>query len=46
VPAPDRPDLGTLDRQGLARLCEQYGLKAAGPERVLRQRLEAHLAGE
>lgn len=37
------PDLDALDRDGLARLCEWYGLNAKGTLRVLRQRLEEHL---
>ena len=38
-----RPDLDALDRKGLARLCELYGLDATGNIRALRLRLEAHL---
>jgi hypothetical protein len=37
------PDLEVLDREGMARLCELYGLSAKGNLRVLRQRLEEHL---
>jgi len=38
-----KPDLDALDRDGMARLCELYGLNAKGNIRTLRQRLEDHL---
>ena len=43
VPTEVMPDLEGVDRDGLARLCELYGLNSKGNIRTLRQRLEEHL---
>lgn len=46
APQEDKPDLEALDRAGMIRLCEQFGLATGGSTRQLRQRLDAHLAQE
>ena len=38
-----KPDLESMDRKALVRLCELYSLDATGTVKALRQRLEAFL---